>query len=288
MTTQTEAQQIKERTEALIESQGISANRYATQAGVSPATITALRKGDWSKFSEKMWLKLSIACDMHMSTWKTANIKNLKLIRNYCEMAQAQGISIGISWNAGAGKSHAYKHYAQNNHNALYLECADHWTRRIFMDKFLQAMGIEGDGLKVVEKAELVMQELRKKNSPIVILDEVDKLKEGPFMFFIELYNKLDGYCGFVLSGAPFLKNHVEKCQRRDKKGYREIYSRIGRKFIPLDPISLHDVELICNANGIIEAQHVNAIFNECEGDLRRVKRSVEKLKMKLTKQLAA
>lgn len=287
MTTQ-QKQQITERTAQTIERKGLSQNRYAKQAGVSPATITAILQGNWDMISEKMWLKLAIACDYNFKVWMTAETSNFNRIMNYCQLAQRESMSIGISWYAGAGKSHAYKEYTSTHKNTFYLECADHWTRRIFMDKFIQAMGLDADGLKVVEKAEIVIAELRKRDNPLVILDEVDKLKEGPFMFFIELYNKLDGYAGFILSGAPFLRKHVEKGVSRDRKGYREIYSRIGRKFIELDAVSRDDVTQVCATNGITEMQHINEIFNDCEGDLRRVKRSVEILKAKLTKYQAA
>jgi len=275
---------IMNRTLQLIERQGLSANRYAQIAGVSASTITALKQRDWVKFSPRMWQKLAIACNYSMTTWRSAETTNLTLVRKFAGNAQNNSISIAISWHAGAGKSHAYKEFQANNQDVILLECADHWTRRIFMDKFLQALGIEGEGLKVVEKAELVIEELRKRERPLVILDECDKLKEGPFMFFIELYNKLDGYCGFLLSGAPYLRLHVEKQYLRDKKGYREIYSRIGRKFIGLNPITIHDVTRICQANGVVESEHIQSIFNDCEGDLRRVKRSIEILHTKLSK----
>ena len=271
-----------------MESKGISANRYATQAGVSPATISALKKGDWEKFSERMWQKLAIACDYSTKNWHSAETANFRMIQKYCATAQAQSISLAISYAAGSGKTHGYKNYADHNPNVIYLECADHWTRNIFMEHFLREMGLNGDGLKVVEKAEVVINTLKQMDSPLVIMDESDKLKPGPFMFFIELYNKLDGYCGFLLSGAPYFKLHMEKFARRDKKGYREIYSRVGRRFIALNSISGKDVEKVCHANGIYETEHMNSIFNDCEGDLRRVKRAVEKLKMQLAKNLTA
>ena len=69
----------------------------------------------------------------------------------------------------------------------------------------------------------------------------------------------------------------IDRGCQRDKTGYKEFFSRIGSKFIPLDPISLKDVELICKANGVNDDEKIEEIYNLCDGDLRRVKRDIEK-----------
>ncbi|HRF80152.1 MAG TPA: hypothetical protein PL070_08695, partial [Flavobacteriales bacterium] len=129
--------------------------------------------------------------------------------------------------------------------------------------------------------AEGIIQELRQRERPLVILDEVDKLRDPILMYFIELYNKLDGLCGFFLAGAPYLMQAWERKAKRDVRGFREIYSRIGRKFMHLNNVRRKDVELICTHNGVTTEDEITAIWNaiEREPDLRRVKREIEKLR---------
>ena len=71
------------------------------------------------------------------------------------------------------------------------------------------------------------------------------------------------------------LRARIEKGLRLNRKGYAEIFSRIGRKFVELPLLNSEDVAAVCVANGVSEAKAINGIVDEAEGDLRRVKRSV-------------
>lgn len=62
---------------------------------------------------------------------------------------------------------------------------------------------------------------------------------------------------------------------RLNRKGYAEIFSRIGRKFVELPLLNSEDVAAVCVANGVSDAKAINGIVDEADGDLRRVKRSV-------------
>jgi len=69
---------------------------------------------------------------------------------------------------------------------------------------------------------------------------------------------------------------------RHNKKGYNEIHSRIGRKFFCLDQTSANDVYAICQANGLTEKRQINEVIRDaeqCDFDLRRVKKSVHRVK---------
>ena len=60
-----------------------------------------------------------------------------------------------------------------------------------------------------------------------------------------------------------------------NKKGYSEIWSRIGRKCVELKGINASDIVSICEANGVIERKALDAIIEDSESDLRRVKRKI-------------
>jgi DNA transposition AAA+ family ATPase len=279
---------IRTLTQEKINKQGLSQARYAKQANVSAANISELLNGNWEKFSDKMIQRMAIACGYDELGWKTAETNNLRLVNSLCQRAQMSSISLAITDVAGRGKTEGFSQYARNHHNVFHLNCAAHWTNKLFMEKMLQALGVNGEALASSAKCELAIQTLGKMEKPLLIIDEADKLRDTSLLFFIEIYNRLDGYCGVILAGQTNLQKTIDKGRQRDKRGYNEIYSRIGRRFISLKGITEADVNAICQANGIYEAEHINEIFNDCEGDLRRVKRAVEVLQAKLNKAVPA
>lgn len=116
---------------------------------------------------------------------------------------------------------------------------------------------------------------LKTLDSPIIILDEADKLADNVLLFFITLYNELENHCGIVLMATHFLEKRIKRGVAMEKKGYREIYSRVGLRFIELEATSYSDVEKICNANGIEDPALIRAISKDCDGDVRRVRRLI-------------
>ena len=104
----------------------------------------------------------------------------------------------------------------------------------------------------------------------------MDKLKDGSMDFFIDFYNDLSGHCGFLLSGVPALEKRIKRGVKADRSGYYELWSRIGRKFLKLKPLTLSDVAKICAENGLTDTARIETIFDNCEDDLRRVKVDVQ------------
>lgn len=252
-----------------------SLNSLANRTGISSATLSHMINGKWKLIKDAMWRKAMITLKIDFD-WKTANTSNLVGLIQLLESAQSTSLSIAISYRAGSGKSHAYRHYENTHKNVVYIECKNYWTRKSYIKNLLIAAGLDSEG-KTEEMIERFVDYLGGLEKPILIIDQADKLKDPSLDLFMDLYNDLEGYCGFVLSGVPALRKRLMRGNQRDKTGYAEYWSRIGRTTIALDPIQLADVKLICKVNGIEDQQAVNEIFNTCEGDLRRVKKSVSK-----------
>lgn len=262
---------------------GESQNSLALRCGVSSATLSQMINNNWKLIAEKMWRRVMIALKIDFS-WQTAETENFKMLISLLSNCKQKSISVGIAHDAGAGKSHSYAHYERQVENAYYLECKTFWTRKNYMKNLLQNFGLANDG-SIDEMVERLTDHLEGLDKPIVIIDQLDKLNDSSLDLFMDFYNVLDGYCAFVISGVPALKKRILRGCQRDKSGYKEFYSRIGKNFIYLDSITLNDVALICNANGLDDVDVINHIFNMCEGDLRRVKREVQKYFM--TKKVA-
>ena len=120
-----------------------------------------------------------------------------------------------------------------------------------------------------------IIDTLKRKENPLVVLDEADKLSDHVFYFFISLYNQLEGHCGIILCATNFLEKRIKKGLRTKRKGYEEIYSRMGRKFVELQVVNTEDIAAVCVVNGISDAKTINRIADDCECDLRRVKRAI-------------
>ncbi len=191
------------------------------------------------------------------------------------ESAQRDSLVAAVIGEAGSGKTEAIKTYTAQGRNVYHMVCSEYWNRRTFMQKLLRNMGTTIGGTTVSDMMDNIVDTLKRKDAPLIVLDEADKLRDQVLYFFISLYNQLEGQCGIILTATSYLKARVEKGLRLNRKGYAEIYSRIGRKFVELPLLNSEDIAGVCVANGVSDAKTINSIVDGCDGDLRRVKRSV-------------
>lgn len=252
-----------------------SQKRVANKAKVSAATINHIINRNWSLIADEMWRKVQVNLKLTKG-WNTAVISNFKTLTDLLKAAQRESMSIGIAHAAGAGKTETFEAYERNFANVIHVECKNTWSTKSYVKALLQAAGLEADGT-VEEMIETFTEHLITLKNPMVIIDQCDKLKEKGFDLFMDLYNDLDGHCGFMVSGVPALAKRVEKGIKNRKTGYAEFWSRIGCKWIKLDFLSLDDVKAVCEANGLTDQIEIARIYNEALGDLRVVKRMVQK-----------
>lgn len=260
--------------------------KVSHRADVSNVTISQMINGNWSKISPEMWRRVQVKLRIDPN-WRTAETNNFKILTHLQRFAQSNSNSIGISHDAGAGKSHAYKFYSRNNDNVIYVECKNIWSKKSYIKALLSAAGMSQSGT-TEEMFESLIAHIRGMEKPLVIIDQIDKLKDSQMDLFMDMYNDLDGHCGFVISGVPALKKRILRGVQRDKIGYRELWSRIGRKFIHLEKISIKDVASVCEQNGILDMQFIEEAYANCDGDLRRVRRDIEKYNLMANKKKAA
>jgi hypothetical protein len=190
--------------------------------------------------------------------------------------------------NAGSGKSFLSEYYEQKRENVYVISCSEYFNRKTFLQYILSKMGKPNTGLSVPEMMDLIIELSMRKENPLFIFDEFDKVSDSILYFFITFYNRLEGFAGMTMMATDFLQKRIMKGKRNNKKGYAEIFSRIGRRFITLPEPSEAEVKQIAKANGITDPQDLHSIYNESDLDLRRVKRSVHKFKMKKARKLAA
>lgn len=277
--TTNEKQQISGKLAEYCELKG-SQNKAARSLNeVSSATISQILSGSWDLISDDMWRSVAAQIGYDRRRWTVVETRGYNKMCRILSDAQGNALVLAVCGDAGSGKTEAVRNYAAGNRNVYHLCCSEYWNRKQFMVEMLQALGMESSGT-VSEMMYDIVLSLKRKESPLVILDEADKLSDQVLYFFISLYNKLEDRCGIVLASTDFLAKRIKKGVRTNRKGYKEIFSRIGRKFIGLPLANGSDVAAICVANGVDNKADISRITDESECDLRRVKRLVYALQM--------
>jgi Uncharacterized ATPase, putative transposase len=249
--------------------------------GVSSATITQVLNDNWELISEEMWRTIASQVGYDPRAWAVVETRGYKRMYSMLRDAQQNSLVFAVTGDAGCGKSEAIKSYERNNRNVFNLSCSEYWNRKHFMQELLQSMGIDSTGSTVSEMMADIILALKKKETPLVVLDEADKLSDVVLYFFISIYNKLEDHVGIILCATDFLEKRIKKGVRTNRKGYKEIYSRVGRKFIPIQVVNAEDVAAVCVANGVDDTKTIGEIIDDCDNDLRRVKRKVHAIKQR-------
>lgn len=261
-----------------------SQNKAAkTMRGVSSATISQVLKEKWDLISDEMWRNIAGQIGHSDSKWSVVETRDFKLLNHVLGNAREYSGVFAVVGDAGTGKTMTMRQHAEDNKRSYLLQCNEYWNRKTFMQELLTAMGRDSSGYTVNEMMTEVVKTLKTQEKPLIIMDEADKLSDQVLYFFITLYNQLEDHCGIVLCATDHLEKRIKKGLKLNKKGYKEIFSRIGRKFIELEGVSTNDVAAVCAANGIVDKEKVKEIISDYEGDFRRVKRKVNAIKMAMS-----
>lgn len=265
--------EIRDRLVSYCEQKG-SQNKGANSLnGVSPATVSKIINGDWALINEVMWRSIAAQIGMKQKSWNIVETRDFKTLASLFADAQENAMVMAVCGEAGSGKTLAIRQYAESNPNVFVLCCNEYWNRKLFLQELLREMGRNPNGDTVGEMMATIVSSLKKMEDPIIIMDEADKLSDQVMYFFITLYNQLEDHCALVMVATDYLEKKIKRGLRLNKKGYKEIYSRIGRKFIMLKGVGIGDIAEVCMANGITAKSDIKSVIEDCDNDLRRVKR---------------
>ncbi|RTL47229.1 MAG: ATP-binding protein [Sphingobacteriales bacterium] len=265
------------------------ARAAAALKNVSEATLIQIKKGNWDNISDDMWRNVAKQVGYDATgVWRLVETMDFNTLITYLDDARQYANVFAIVGPAGSGKTFTADWYSKRKQNVYHVNCAEYFNRKMFLAKLLEKMGKDNTGYNVSEMMDLIVETILKQDKPLIILDEADKLNDQVLYFFITMYNNLKGKCGIVLMATDFLTKRINRGYRMNKKGYAEILSRIGRRFIQLHGINKDEVKQICEANELTNPIDITEVWNDCEQDLRRVERMVHKKKIKAQRQKAA
>ena len=246
-----------------------------TLTGVSAATISKILNSAWETIADGMWQSISKQISGRSEGWSIVPTTVYDELTELLHCAQVDSQVMGIVGSAGCGKSASIRHYSEAHEEVITVTCSEYQNRTSWLSAVMETMGLDPRGMSVSEKITTIVRKLRQMDTPLLILDESDKMSDQVLYFMITLYNELEGHCGLVLCATAYLEKRLLKGLRSGRKGYEEVYSRIGRQCIHLSAISPEDISLVCTANGISGERKVRKIATEAECDLRRVRRAV-------------
>ena len=281
--TPAQKQQITDSLRLFCQQKGSQNKASNAMNGVSAATVSQILAGKTVLIADEMWRNIETQIRSALpSEWALVETRDFKTLNRLFTDAQEHSNVFAIVGDAGSGKTKAIEQYTLGNENVFRLSCSEFWNKKYFLQELLQAMGRDCSGLTVSEMMQEAISQILKKNKPLIVLDEADKLTDQVLYFFITLYNKLEDYCGIVLCATDHLDKRIKRGLKINKKGYKEIYSRIGRKCIELKGVGFTDVAQVCMANGVENKTDIKKVWDDCESDLRRVKRKIHALKQRL------
>lgn len=278
-----EKEQIRTKLAEFCEIKGGQNKAANSMRGVSPATISQVLNNNWDLISEEMWRTIASQVGHDPRAWVVVETRGYRRVYGLLRDAQENALVLAVTGDAGCGKSEAIKSYAAANRDVYNLSCSEYWNRKRFTEELLRAMGADCAGGTVADMMDDIIRVLKRREMPLVVLDEADKLSDQVFYFFISLYNKLEDHVGIVLCATDYLEKRIKRGIRNNLKGYKEIYSRVGRRFIPVQVVNSEDVAAVCIANGVTDPGIINEIIDDCESDLRRVRRKIHAFKQRST-----
>ena len=254
--------------------------------GISAGTLSSMINGNWSRISDAMWTKVSEQVKPTGSSsatgWTIVETGAFQEISYAMQDAQEYKNVTWVVGEAGCGKTTTGRLYAESHKEAFYILCSEDMLKGEFVRTIARRLGIRSEGYTVRELWQAIIDSIIQMERPLIIFDEADKLPESVFQYFISMYNNLEDRCGVVFLSTDYIKRRISNGLRYGRKGYKEIFSRIGRKYFDLEPTSAQDVYAICTANGITSREDIDKIIKEGDGydfDLRRVKKSVHRMK---------
>lgn len=250
--------------------------------GVSSATVSQLCNGKYELISDEMFVRIATQIGFAFDSWNLHEGKTFKEITFALSDAQAYKNVTWIVGDAGCGKTTAAIEYRRTHRNVFYILCSEDMRRSDFVREIAKQVGAPTDTTNLRDMLENAISMISFLGNPLLVFDEGDKLTDSVFNYFISIYNRLEGHSGIVFLSTDYIKHRMEAGLRYNKKGYKEINSRIGRRFFDISPTEQNDIYAICQANNLTDRADIEEVLKDArrsDNDLRRVKRCIHRQK---------
>ncbi|WP_334088619.1 AAA family ATPase, partial [Helicobacter typhlonius] len=222
--------QVREELEIFLESQGLSQAALGRALGVSSASISTFRKGEYKGNNKELGRKIKLYLDNYAKK-SSKDIKEVAIFESkdkqmadfvMSEAVRDKEIAIIVGC-AGSGKSTIAKDYARLHPNAILIEATLHSTARVILDELCERLHISG-GRNLHEKVILIAKELKRRDV-VILIDEAEHLSVRALEDLRRIWDFSS--VPLILFGTEILlKNLIGK-----NGELRQLYSRIGGKW---------------------------------------------------------
>ncbi len=246
--------------------------------GVSAATVSQIINSKYANISDDMFTKIASQIGFSFEQWQLHESNTYTdLTFTFADSQMYKNVTWVVG-DAGCGKTASAINYRKNHRNVFYILCSEDMRKSDFVRAIAKQVGAPTDGTNLRDTLEYALTLIAFMNNPLLIFDEGDKLTDSVLYYFISIYNRLENRAGIVFLSTDYMKRRIENGLRYNKKGYKEINSRIGRRFFEVCPTTQNDIYAICKANGLSDEAEIKKVLKDAEAsenDLRRVKKIV-------------
>jgi len=261
-----------------------SANKAQASLRISGATISKMLNDKHGDIADDMWRKMANALGIKLDEqWIHADTEPTKALSEIFNDSRKYAETYGIICQPGGGKTHTLNNFRKQNENVFYVKCKRHTSESEMLQELLRSMGKNHTMRSINALLNEVVRIIERLESPVIIIDELEKVPNNTLFNIIDLYNEVEDKCGICLIGTPNLKKRIVDGLQRTKMCYNELYSRLGGRFAEIPSPSRADGAAVLRANGITDLFEINTILNdsctvdENSIDMRRIKRLVHK-----------
>lgn len=250
----------------------------------SVGTVSNIMNGKYENISDEMFRNIAsqVGSRTKETGWQIVETSAYQEIRYALDDAQHWRNVTWVVGEAGCGKTTTARLYTEEHKEVFYILCSEDMKKGDFVREIAQKVGIKTDGHNIREIWSLILDDVIQMEAPLLIFDEADKLTEPVFHYFISMYNKLEDKSGIVFMSTDYIKKRISLGLRHQKPGYKEFFSRMGRKYFELEETTVNDVYSICMANGVQDKKKIEEVIRDaesCDFDLRRVKKAIHRAK---------
>jgi plasmid maintenance system antidote protein VapI len=230
----------------------VTAAELARTTSISPAAISLVLAGKYTGDTDEVLRRLATATSYQTQEWPLLQVPNFKTIQKMCQDAQQNSRMFGIYGETGFGKTTALKYYHSQNPNTYYILSNVLWKQKDFLKAIQKALGSDHIGT-IVEMAEDIIQRLLSKRNPLLIIDDIGKIKEHPKCFYLLqlIYDRTEGRCGIITCGTRAYPVYIDKMANKDSMGFRELRRRVSYWESLQSKVDRKFIESICKQFGI-------------------------------------
>ncbi len=266
--------------------------KFSVSLGINNAQYSRIKNGDTEKvLSEAQWISIARRLGVSLTNapeWKTANTPVFQFITIQLEMCQTRSFSAILCDLSDIGKTFTAVHYAKTHKNVVYVDCSQVKSKQKLIRYIAKEFGVGSTG-KYADVYEDLVFYLKTISTPLIILDEAGDLQYEAFLEIKALWNATELTCGFYMMGADGLKEKMHRSINSKKVGYTEIFSRFGKRYGKVVPVSREESEKMLQASAAMiikansgEGTDVNRLLKSTLGEdnipsLRRIYKELTK-----------